>query len=63
MADYIAIDTAVCGSCVHFRQHYIKLGEAYYTPLAYGHCVYPRLKKRLTGSTCPQWAPKPEEST
>ena len=44
MADYIAMDAAICGSCAHFRQHYIKLSETYYTPLAYGHCVYPRLK-------------------
>ena len=47
MADYIAMDAAVCGSCAHFRQHYIKLSETHYTPLAYGHCIYPRHKKRL----------------
>ena len=57
MADYIATDAAVCGSCAHFRQHYIILSETYYTPLTYGHCVYPRLKKRSAESICPKWTP------
>ncbi len=35
----------VCKECVHFRQHYIKSGYRY-SPIRYGHCVYPRLKKR-----------------
>ncbi len=34
-----------CLTCTHFRLHYIKRGKRYY-PLAYGHCVFPRLKKR-----------------
>ncbi len=36
-----------CGSCKHFRQHYIKFGRRY-LEIAYGHCVYPRLKRRNT---------------
>jgi len=36
-----------CGTCKHFRQHYIKAGYRY-NPISYGHCVYPRLKKRET---------------
>lgn len=36
-----------CGACKHFRQHYIKAGYRY-DPIHYGHCVYPRLKKRET---------------
>lgn len=63
MADYTAMDAAVCGSCAHFRRHYIKLSETHYTPLTYGHCIYPRLKKRSAESACPQWAPKPQEET
>ena len=47
---------AVCGSCAHFRRHYVKIGSIY-SALAYGHCVYPLLKKRTDGQTCPHWAP------
>ena len=54
MAGYVTLDTAVCGSCQHFRQHYIKQGK-YYVPISYGHCVYPRLKKRTVGESCPMW--------
>ena len=36
-----------CGECKHFRLHYIKFGRSY-RALHYGHCVYPRLKKRET---------------
>ena len=36
-----------CETCKHFRLHYIKRGKSY-SPLYYGHCVYPRLKKRET---------------
>ena len=35
----------ICKNCKHFRQHYIKRGRSY-AKLTYGHCVYPRLKKR-----------------
>jgi len=36
-----------CKNCKHFRQHYIKSGKRY-NKIHYGHCVYPRLKKRET---------------
>lgn len=35
----------VCRDCAHFRQHYIKFGRGY-RAILYGHCVYPRRKKR-----------------
>ena len=35
----------ICKNCNHFRQHYIKFGKSY-RQILYGHCVYPRLKKR-----------------
>lgn len=55
MADYHAVETAVCGDCIHFRQHYIKQGYRY-TPIYYGHCVYPRLKKRSAShERCRHW--------
>lgn len=40
-------NTLTCATCKHFRQHYIKFGRRY-SPISYGHCVYPRLKKRET---------------
>lgn len=36
---------SVCKTCVHYRQHYI-LDEQRCTPIACGHCVFPRLKHR-----------------
>lgn len=37
----------ICKTCKHFRQHYIKFGRSY-REITYGHCVFPRLKKRET---------------
>ena len=61
MPSYIAQDAAVCGSCAHFRQPFVQTGTAF-APIDYGHCVYPRLKKRTMGETCPYWAPRPTKS-
>ncbi len=36
----------ICFNCTHFRLHYIKWGESF-AELIYGHCVYPRCKKRM----------------
>lgn len=36
-----------CGTCRHFRQHYIKFGCRYDKVLS-GHCVYPRGKLRYS---------------
>ncbi len=45
----------VCKDCKHFRQHYIKFGRSY-RDIAYGHCVFPRLKKRETNEkACGQY--------
>lgn len=63
MPPYIARETKVCGDCVHFRQHYVKLGIDYYSPIEYGHCTYPRCKRRTTGDTCPRWEPAAEEES
>lgn len=35
----------ICKNCRYFRQHYVKFGRRY-DEIYYGHCVYPRLKKR-----------------
>jgi hypothetical protein len=39
------METETCKTCKHFRQHYIKFGNSY-REILYGHCVYPRLKRR-----------------
>lgn len=57
MPPYCYQEEAVCGGCAHFRRHYIKIGK-HYRPITYGHCVYPRLKKRTLSETCPHWTPK-----
>lgn len=35
-----------CEMCKYFRIHYIKRGDGEYQEIIYGHCVYPRLKRR-----------------
>ena len=59
---YLIIEREICGNCKHFRRHYIKRDGCYFG-LDYGHCVYPRVKKRPDGATCPHWEacppPKP----
>ena len=40
------MEQKTCTDCKHFRMHYIKIQNQYYVPIHYGHCVYPRLKKR-----------------
>jgi hypothetical protein len=48
----------LCKDCEHFRQHYIQYGGRYWEIL-YGHCVYPRLKKRETQSpACDRYSPR-----
>lgn len=44
-----------CGTCLYFRQHYVKLGRRY-VPVSSGHCAYPGAWKRRDASeTCPLW--------
>ncbi len=42
----------ICQYCKHFRLHYIKYSNGKYSPLLYGHCVKPRLKKRYAEEKC-----------
>lgn len=45
-----------CGNCLYYRRHYICREGAFYS-LSYGHCIFPRLKKRPPNAACPHWAP------
>ena len=40
-----------CGSCVHYRQHYIKTGSRYSWVFC-GRCVYRLQRKVLPDSKC-----------
>ena len=56
-ARYIVVEKSCCGTCVHYRQHYIlgQHGKPY--PLWYGHCHTPRMKRRAPDEACPHWKP------
>ena len=59
MPAYEKHSAALCGDCANFRRHYVRMEENRYDPLAYGHCVFPRLKARTADQTCRHWRPKP----
>lgn len=52
---YVVVEKECCGTCVHYRQHYILSDRCKPQPLRYGHCVFPRLKDRKPDETCPHW--------
>ena len=39
------IDKILCGKCIHYIPHYIKMGDDYKSS-AFGHCSYPQIKVR-----------------
>lgn len=48
-----------CKDCKHFRMHYVRHRNNFYLPLDYGHCVYPRLKKRPADTrACKHFSPQ-----
>lgn len=62
MKGYEALPVEQCGTCAHFRRHYVRIGTDFYLPLSYGHCVYPRQKKRRDDEDCPRWCAADEEA-
>ncbi len=54
MTKYEITKSHYCGDCLHYRRHYI-CWEGDFFPLKYGHCVFPRRKKRTPENTCPHW--------
>lgn len=55
------MEEKTCESCLHYRQHYVKAGEEY-TSIHYGHCVYPRRKRREAAApACPHYKEKAED--
>ena len=51
-----------CKDCIHFYQHYVcPDGERYMTTYC-GHCVYPRIKKRVPDTrSCEHFAARQQE--
>lgn len=35
----------ICRNCEHYVRHFVFLGSSF-SPIAHGHCTYPRLKNR-----------------
>ncbi len=49
------VQALVCGSCVHYHQHYV-LGERQkLISLWYGHCDIPKYKGHSPDETCEHW--------
>lgn len=62
MNGYEAVSAEICRDCKYFRRHYICRDDNNYLPLHYGHCVYPKLKKRRAEEHCAHWTPVETES-
>ena len=52
---YVVVEKSCCGTCVHYRQHYILQEGGRPYPLWYGHCCTPRSKRRTPDEVCPHW--------
>ena len=53
-----------CGTCRHFRQHYVRYEDGRYFRTPHGHCVYPRLKdRRKETDGCAYWTLKAKEDS
>ena len=52
---YVMVEQRCCGTCIHYRQHYILTQQCRPYPLWYGHCGTPRMKRRTPDETCPYW--------
>ena len=55
------MDAKTCESCRHFRQHYVRYSARRYQPIRYGHCVFPRLKRRMTVAPACEYYEKREK--
>ena len=62
-ARYIVVEKSCCGTCVHYRQHYILDPNGKPCPLWYGHCHTPRMKRRAPDEACPHWKASEEQAS
>lgn len=49
------VQALVCGTCIHYYQHYVLGDRQKPFPLWYGHCGMPKLKDRRPDETCEHW--------
>ena len=52
---YVVVEKSCCGTCGHYRQHYVLQEGGRPYPLWYGHCCTPREKRRAPDEVCPHW--------
>ena len=55
------VEARVCGTCIHYHQHYVRVGEGSYQPLWYGHCGVPRRRHPTPEDGYPHWAEREPE--
>lgn len=56
------VQALVCGTCIHYYQHYVLGGGQKPIPLWYGHCGMPKFKDRRPDETCEHWEENHSES-
>lgn len=49
------VQDLVCGTCIHYHQHYVLGDRQKLIPLWYGHCSFPKLKDHRPDETCERW--------
>lgn len=49
------VEKRVCGTCVHYRQHYVRTEQGNYYPLWYGHCIHPWRRHPEPDFGCERW--------
>ena len=49
------VPAEVCGTCVHYHQHYVLLAKGRWLPIWYGHCALPEIQSRNPDETCGSW--------
>lgn len=57
-ACHVVVEKVCCGTCVHYRQHYVLSEEGRFLPLWYGHCHVPRAERRTPEEVCRFYAAK-----
>ena len=55
------VEKQCCGTCAHYRQHYVLGGGGQFSPLWYGHCHSPHQRYPQPDGVCPKWKGREEE--
>ena len=54
---YYMVSAEVCGTCIHYHQHFVLGRGEHFHPLWYGHCGHRGLRAPQPGDICPHWSP------